>query len=149
MLKALIDYVKSDVLLPTKGKDDLDELKTFGLTFAIAIPLVFALVLPFVFSAPSPMWPMYVSLILVLGYFFLPKWLYYPYRVWMFVGSILAWLNTKLILAIAYFIMMLPLGLILRLMGKLDYQHRPSGSSFWQTPTRRNTSRKARLKEPF
>ncbi len=148
-MKSLLHYFKTEVLLPTKDKDDIDELKTFGLTFAIAIPVIFSLILPWIFSNQSPMWPMYVSLVLVFSYFFLPKWLYYPYRAWMFIGSILAWLNTKLILALAYFVMMVPLGLVLRLLGKLDYKKKPEGPSFWQTPNERSTSRKARLKEPF
>ena len=41
-----------------------------------------------------------------------------PYRLWMRVGEVLGWINTRLILGGIFYLMFTPLGLYMRLRGK-------------------------------
>lgn len=148
-MQKLITYFKQEILLPTANKDNIKELRIFGLTFAVAIPLAFAVLLPWLFSQPVPWWPFILSALLFAGALIYSPSLYYPYRGWMFVGSILAWTNTKIILMLAYYILLVPLGCVLRLFKKLDYIKQPQGNSLWLSPNDSGSSRQQKLKEPF
>lgn len=121
---------------------DRNGLRTFGWQMAIAVPLLFSLVLPWLFGwladGSIPLWPLALSAILLALAWLYPLALYYPYRVWMAFAKVMAWLNTRLLLGLVFYLMILPLGLVLRWCGKLQYQHRykhkPTGDSYWQTP---------------
>ena len=39
------------------------------------------------------------------------------FRVWMFIGHILGWINTRVILSIVFFLLITPMGLVMRLFG--------------------------------
>jgi hypothetical protein len=40
------------------------------------------------------------------------------FRVWMFIGHILGWINTRIILSLVFFLMITPMGLLMRLFGR-------------------------------
>ena len=40
------------------------------------------------------------------------------YRLWMTVGEILGWINTRIILGVLFYLVFTPLGLYMRLRGK-------------------------------
>jgi len=40
------------------------------------------------------------------------------YRAWMALGVILGWINTRIILGVMYYLVFLPAGMIMKLMGK-------------------------------
>jgi hypothetical protein len=69
--------------------------------------------------------------------------------VWIVFASVLGWTNTQIILAVAFFALILPLGLVLRLFGKLGYSTRwtESADSYWID--RENPPTADNLKEPF
>lgn len=52
---------------------------------------------------------------------------------WMYFAQVLAWVNTRVILTLFFYLVMTPVGLALRLLGK-DPMHRrpdPEGASYW------------------
>jgi hypothetical protein len=71
------------------------------------------------------------------------------YVVWTVFASILGWLNTFVILALAFYLLIFPIGLVLRLLGKLGYQTKlkPDAKSHWIQ--RVSPPQKDNLKEPF
>lgn len=137
------------------SKTDHGGLRTFGWQMAIAVPVVFSLLLPWLFgwlAANSvPVWPLLLSAILLLLAWLWPAGLYYPYRLWMAFAGVMAWLNTRLLLGIVFYLMILPLGLVLRLFGKLQYQHsykhKPTGDSYWLAPDKLPSAKD--LEDPF
>ena len=138
-------------MLPLYKQHQIVELKSFALTMMWVFPAIFMGLLPWLFAAAIPWWPAVLSLLLGCVYRVYPKWLYYPYRIWMAIAFVIGWINTRLILAIAFYGLILPLGLILRLFGKLQY-HAPtfkheSAKSFYITVE--NNSPKSNLEEPF
>jgi hypothetical protein len=98
------------------------DLRQFGLL----VGGVFAVIglWPVVFRSESPrVWAMALGgLLMVLGAI-APQSLKQVHGGWMKVGHILGSINTKIILGIIYYLLITPMGLVMRLMGK-DPMHR-------------------------
>ena len=79
---------------------------------------------PVVLRSESPrLWAMILgSLLIVLGAV-VPQSLKQVHRAWMKIGHVLGSINTRIILGIIYYLLITPMGLIMRLMGK-DPMHR-------------------------
>jgi hypothetical protein len=87
-------------------------LLTGGLFIALfsGIPLVRHHVLP--------IWPLVVGGVLILWGVVAPATLEPVYRAWMAVGHALGYVNTRILLSIVFFLLVTPLGLLLRLLGR-------------------------------
>tara|TARA_R110002126_G_scaffold54341_15_gene147202 strand:- start:842 stop:1246 length:405 start_codon:yes stop_codon:yes gene_type:complete len=128
-------------------KTDHAGLRAFGWQMAIVWPVLFSLLLPWLFGWAIPLWPLYLSAAFGLLALLYSPGLYYPYRLWMAFARVMAWLNTRLLLALVFYLMLLPLGLVLRLFSKLQYQHKPTGDSYWLAPDKLPTAKD--LEDPF
>ena len=106
----------------TKQQATTKDLRQFGLL----VGGVFAVIglWPLVFRSESPRWwAMAIgSLLIVLGAA-APQSLKLVHGGWMKVGHILGSINTRIILGIIYYLLITPMGVIMRLMGK-DPMHR-------------------------
>jgi hypothetical protein len=98
------------------------ELRQFGLL----VGGVFAVIglWPVVFRSEAPrLWAMILgSLLIVLGVI-VPHSLKQIHYGWMKIGHVLGSINTRIILGIIYYLLITPMGLVMRLMGK-DSMHR-------------------------
>ena len=97
---------------------DRQELRKFGLIFAGMFILIFGLLLPWIWDKSSPMWPWIVAAVFVAAALLVPMALGPVYRLWMKIGHVLGWINTRIILGVMFFIIFAPVGLLLRLLGK-------------------------------
>lgn len=99
---------------------DLDKkgLREFGLITGAIIAVLFGLLLPWLFGRGLPLWPWIVFGILAAWALLLPTTLKPVYRGWMAIGLVLGFINTRIILGIMYYVMFVPIGLIMRLLGK-------------------------------
>ena len=100
------------------------ELRRFGAVLAVAFPAVFCLLLPWLFSRPIPWWPLAVSGALLALAAVAPAALAPVERVWLRIGHALGFVNTRILLTLLFFLLVLPLGLLLRLMRKLPIERR-------------------------
>lgn len=74
---------------------------------------------PMLFNNAHPRWwSLMFGAILVLGALLVPTALGPMYRAWMFLGHVLGWINTRLLLGIIFYGLVTPMGLIMRLMSK-------------------------------
>jgi hypothetical protein len=132
-------------------KTDRAGLRTFGWQMAIVVPLLFSLLLPWLFgwlaAGRIPLWPLVIGAGFLLLAGLWPTGLYYPYRGWMAFARVMAWLNTRLLLALVFYLLMLPLGLVLRLGNKLQYNAKPTGDSYWLAPDKVPAAKD--LEDPF
>ncbi len=93
------------------------ELRQFGLlvgTVFIVIslwPLVFR-------GEPLRLWAVGIGGLLIACGAVFPSALAQVHKVWMWVGHILGWINTRILLAIVFYALVTPIGLVRRLMGK-------------------------------
>jgi glucan phosphoethanolaminetransferase (alkaline phosphatase superfamily) len=74
-----------------------------------------------------------IGAVLVLLGLVLPRLLVWPNKAWMALAEVLAFISTRIILALVFFGIVTPIGFIKRLMG-WDPLHRRAGSSdsYWQ-----------------
>lgn len=90
-------------------------------SFAFLVGAVFAVLglWPFMFRGlPLRLWALILAGLLVAPGVLCPTSLRPVYRVWMAVGHALGWVNTRIILAVIFYMLFTPAAIIMRLLGK-------------------------------
>ncbi len=110
------------------GKKDL---RKFGLAVGGVI-----LLLSFLWLWREGYWPVLlggVGLALLSLGLIVPPALFFPYKIWMGLSAILGWLSTRLILGIIFYLIITPIGIIARLVGKkfLELEFISPKESYW------------------
>ena len=95
----------------------MSQLRSFG--FIVAGGFTIIGLLPFlIHQEPPRMWSLGIAgFLTVLGLVF-PRSLTGFYRLWMIIGSVLGWINTRIILAVGFYGILMPMGLVMRIVGK-------------------------------
>lgn len=93
------------------------ELRSFGLMMAAVIAVLFGLALPALLGRALPLWPWILSgafagLALVKATALRPV-----YAGWMKFGHIMGFINTRIILGFTFYIVLTPIGVIMKLFG--------------------------------
>ena len=124
-------------------------LRKFGFTTGGIIVVLFALFFPWVFDAATmPMWPWIIAGLLWLPALLVPALLRPVYTTWMKIGHAIGWVNTRIILGILFYVLVLPMGLIMRLFGK-DPMTRKVDKSVSTYRVESASEPKDRLEKPF
>jgi hypothetical protein len=97
---------------------DKQELRKFGFIFAGMFILIFGLLLPWIWDKPSPTWAWIVAAAFITIALLAPVALGPVYRLWMKIGLVLGWVNTRIILGLVFFLIFAPVALFFRLLGK-------------------------------
>jgi hypothetical protein len=100
------------------------QLRKFGLTLSLGLIGIFGLIAPLLLHKSLPTWPFLVGSTILIPTFVQPLWLKWVYNPWMKLGAVLGWINTRIILGIIYFVLITPVGIIMRLCGKDTMQKR-------------------------
>lgn len=107
------------------------ELRKFGLTIGIA----FAILGGVLFWRDRPIWiyPEFVAAALILAALLVPGLLRPVERIWMKAAHMLGIVMTHIILTLAFFLVITPIGLIMRLFGRdpMRRKFNRSASSYW------------------
>tara|TARA_B110000263_G_C14876640_1_gene315455 strand:- start:28 stop:432 length:405 start_codon:yes stop_codon:yes gene_type:complete len=105
--------------------------KSFGVVFSIVF-LIIALY-PLTSSASIHIWPLAISALFLLLAFLAPAILILPNKLWFKFGMLLGSIVAPIVMALVYFITVLPIGLIMRLLGKdlLKLKLDKSAKSYW------------------
>ena len=105
--------------------------KSFGVVFSIVFLLV--AIYPLIASAELRIWALVVSIIFFLLAFLAPKILALPNKLWFKFGILLGSIIAPVIMALVYFITVLPTGLIMRFLGKdlLKLKLNKNAKSYW------------------
>lgn len=106
--------------------------------FGIVVGLVFLIIAlwPLLKGGTYRLWALVPGLVLFVPGLFSPLLLRQPYKLWMVLAHILGWINTRIILGVVFFIVMTPIALVLKLLGK-DFLHRRiegQKASYRETP---------------
>lgn len=96
------------------AKLDKKGLRNFGYTTGIIVAGLFGLLLPWLFSGPIPRWPWIVAAILATWATIAPLSLQPLYQAWMRFGAVLGWINTRIILGVVFYALILPVGFMAR-----------------------------------
>lgn len=103
---------------------DAAGLRQFALTTAGILVVLFGLLLPWLVGTGWPWWPWVIAVVLALWGLAAPRSLRPVYRGWMRLGLLLSRITTPLILGLVYFLLFVPTGLLMRLLGKDPMQRR-------------------------
>lgn len=105
--------------LPEPSKKDL---RNFGLILALILGVLFVII-PYIRHKSPSMIAVTIVVILVIWALALPTSMKHLYKLWMTIGELLGWINTRIILGVVFILLFLPISIILKLMGK-DPLHR-------------------------
>ncbi|MDI9245566.1 SxtJ family membrane protein [Marinobacter sp. CHS3-4] len=94
------------------------DLRKFGIGLAVLLPVLFYGVLPWLFGIERLLWPWAVAAGILIAAVACPVVLRPVYKLLMWVAVPLGRLNSVLLLGLVYFLMVVPMGLIMRMVGK-------------------------------
>lgn len=97
---------------------DRKELRRFGLIMGAAVALMLGIVVPWLAHFTFPAWPWYIAAVFVgLGLLWPPA-LKPMYISWMLIGRVLNWLVSRAALVLVYYALVVPTGVVRRLLKK-------------------------------
>ena len=105
--------------------------KSFGIVFSIVFLIVS--LYPLINSEGLRIWALVVSAIFLLFAFLAPTILILPNKLWFKFGMLLGSIVAPIVMLLVYFITVLPVGLIMRLLGKdlLKQKLDKNAKSYW------------------
>jgi hypothetical protein len=105
--------------------------KSFGIVFAIVFSLIG--LYPLVHGADVRLWALIIALVLLVLSFLAPKTLSLPNKLWFKLGMALGAIVAPVVMALVYFTTVVPIGLIIRLMGKDPLREKldKDADSYW------------------
>jgi glucan phosphoethanolaminetransferase (alkaline phosphatase superfamily) len=112
------------------------QLVTFGVTMAAAFALLTAVRIWRRGFDRAAMSAMIVAGLFALAALLIPAALAPVHRWWMRLAEILGWINTRIILVVIFFLIVTPLGLLMRLFRRNPLESAGKGGSHWTEPPR-------------
>ncbi len=105
--------------------------KSFGIVFSIVFLIV--AIYPLINSEGLRIWALIVSAVFLLLAIAAPKILNLPNKLWFKFGILLGSIIAPIVMALVYFITVLPTGIIMRLLGKdlLKQKLDKNTKSYW------------------
>ena len=124
-------------------------LRKFGLTTGAIIVVLFTFFFPWVFDlVEMPMWPWIMAGVLWVPALLVPAVLRPVYNTWMKIGHGIGWVNTRIILGVLFYVLVLPMGLVMRLFGN-DPMARKRDESASSYRIKSVSEPKDRLEKPY
>jgi hypothetical protein len=129
-------------------RHDRRDLRHYGFGLALLVVLIFWGLLPWLGERPRPAWPLATGVVVGALALVWPAAIYPIYRLLLPVARVLGVVNTWLLLGAVFFGILLPVGWVLRRLGRLQYHTRfdPAAASYRIDVPKDHT---VRLEEPF
>lgn len=99
------------------------QLRNFGFILAGGLGLFFGLI-PLLRHHDFHTLPLIIASLIFALSLIKASLLTVLYKPWMKIGHILGWINTRIILGVIYFVLITPIGIVMRLLGKDLMQRR-------------------------
>ena len=93
------------------------QLREFGFLIGFGMPILVGWIIPAIGGHLFRTWTFWISIPSLIIGILRPGLLFYPYKVWMSLGLALGWINSHVILGLVYFIVLLPIALIMKIFG--------------------------------
>tara|TARA_B100001989_G_C24369057_1_gene378441 strand:- start:115 stop:507 length:393 start_codon:yes stop_codon:yes gene_type:complete len=95
----------------------IKNLKQFGFIISFGVPLIIGWLFPLMTGHNFRVWTLFVGIPFLIITFLNPKLLKIPYKVWMKLGEVLGWVNSKIILGSIFIFILFPISIIMRASG--------------------------------
>ena len=122
-------------------------LREFALVTGSVIAGLFGLFLPWVFDFVWPVWPWILAAILVTVGLAAPMALRLVYKGWMLFGLQLSKITTPIIMALVFFLVITPTGLIRRLLSKDSIARKFDDGESYRVPSKKTPAKN--MERPF
>jgi hypothetical protein len=94
------------------------ELREFGLITGGLFIAIFGAALPWLRHRHYPVWPWLLGAFLILSALVAPPVLKPCHRVWNLLGWALGWVNSRIVMTLVFYVVIVPMGLIMRALGR-------------------------------
>ena len=127
------------------------DLRKFGFIMGGMFALIFGLIFPLIGDKTTenwPIWPFIVTAVFWTISIVAPQILRRVNNIWLKIGNVLGFINTRIILGLMFFVMIFPIGLILKAFGKdsMDRKLDKDADTYRKITKLRN---KEHLEKPF
>jgi hypothetical protein len=121
-------------------KPERQQLRSFG--FIVGAGFAVIGVVPAIRGHGPRIWALAVAILLAAAALVLPRALRPVFRVWMQLAEVLGWVNTRIILFVVYYAVIVPIGWLLRMTGKdlMGIKLEPDAKSYRVVRTKRAAS---------
>ena len=93
------------------------ELRGFSYLIGVGLPLIIGWLIPVISGHEFRTWTLFVGIpVLVAGVIF-PNTLNTPYTLWMKLGYVLGWFNSRIILGVIFFMVLQPISYLMKAFG--------------------------------
>ena len=93
------------------------QLREFGFLMGIVFPLLIGWLIPSIWGHMFKVWTLWIGIPSIILGNIRPRLLLYPYKLWMLIGHILGWVNSRLILGLVFILVLQPIALIMKIFG--------------------------------
>ena len=93
------------------------ELREFGIIIGFGFPFFIGFLIPFFSGHTVRYWTLWVGTFGIFLGLFLPNSLYLPYKIWMKLGYLLGWVNSRIILGIVFVFVLQPISIFMKIIG--------------------------------
>ena len=93
------------------------DLREFGILIGFGFPIIIGLLIPAITGHGFRSWTIWVGFLGLIFGLISPNLLKLPYKAWMKLGYLLGWVNSRIILGIIFFVILLPIAILMRLFG--------------------------------
>ena len=93
------------------------QLREFGLIMGIGIPSIIGFIIPYLMGHNLRLWAFYIGITFLIFSIFKPYKLSFFYQKWISLGNLLGWLNSKIILGIIFFTILIPISFLMKIFG--------------------------------
>ena len=91
------------------------DLREFGFLLGIFFPILLGWIIPAINGHVFRSWTLFIAFPLILIASLKPNLLSYPYKLWMNLGYILGFINSKIILGIVFLFVLIPIAMFMKL----------------------------------
>ena len=127
---------------------DRKGLRNFAWMFAALVASLFGLILPWLLKRDWPWEPWVIAVAFFVWGLIAPSTVRPFYRLWMRYGFVMNAIMTKIILAVVFYAMILPFGLVFRLRRK-DLLHRKWDHELQSYRVKSSVSSPIDMEKPF
>ena len=120
---------------PTRPVATLKEIRSFGLIFSLLVVFIFAGLMPLLLNQSISVWPFVVSTVTALLALLAPSALRPLHSLFIKLGRVLGFINTRILLFIIFFGLFLPVSIIMRLVRRDILGRKPSTFDSYRKPS--------------